>query len=419
MSFFSFSLLSDSCIEPHLIIQSLELEGTSASQVIAMLGPRKLVTLRRITKVRRFPGRYKSYDLVTVDSGWTVVVYHDDFCVNDLIVYFEIDSFIPTTSCRFTWQQDSKMTEFRGQKGYHVRSQILGKQISQGLVQSIAALPEIETFLQKLTEDHGEQRALTLAQEIAFDDIVGVKKWEVPVEARRKILGRVPSFFPRPACDRVQNIKGLFSTSKHLNATFQVTEKLDGLSMTVYQVEIGSKWHKSLPELPPGSPGCILGSPTVRIGVASAGEELDERGNDMYWQAAKHLNLPTTIHNIGPKNVAVQGELIGPGIKNNSLKFPDNAPHEFVIFGIFDIDKQCLIDPRTVVRLCTEMGWPHVPVIGYFRLRDFATNMQEILGKADGEGFLGQTREGFVFKSIREEFSFKVISNQWLIEKGE
>lgn len=248
-----------------------------------------------------------TYDVVTIGGGWTVVVYHNDFSVDDLIVYFEIDSFIPTVDGRFTWVQSTKMIEFQGQMGYHVRSQMLGKQISQGLVQPIPALPEIKTLLQELAEEHGDQKAWELEQQIALDGIVGVKKWEVPFDVHGKVLGRAPSFFPRPACDRVQNILGLSSTTKYLNTVFQVTEKLDGMSMAVYRVQVSSKWHKSLPILPPG---CTNETSRLRIGVASASEDLDERGNDSYWQAAKQLDLHTKIDEMGLKSIAIQGELI-------------------------------------------------------------------------------------------------------------
>lgn len=379
--------------------------------------PRKLVTLQRITKVARLKGRYKPYDVVTVGGGWTVIIYHNDFAIHDLVIYFEIDSFIPETGGRFTWQQGDKMTEFRGEKGYHVRSQMLGKQISQGLVQAIGALPDIKTLLENLTKKHGEKEALGLIQKMRLDDIVGVKKWEVDFEANGKVLGRVPTFFHRPACDRVQNIPGLFTTSKYRHAVFQITEKLDGVSMTVYRVEVGSKWHKALPDLPADNNQEKAG---VRIGVASAGEDLDERGNDVYWQAAKHFDLLTKINDTGlPKNVAVQGELIGPTIKNNSLKFADEEPHDFIIFQIFDIDKQCFISPIKVLELCARLRLPHVPVLGYFPLRNFAINLQDILAKAEGVGSQGQTREGFVLKCMSDEYAFKVISNKWLLEQGE
>lgn len=383
---------------------------------------RKLVTLRKITHLRRLKDpRYKAYSLATVGGSWTVVVYHNDFKVGDLVLYFEIDSFIPAASCCFSWQDASCLTEFQGQRGYHVASQMLSKQLSQGLVQPITALPQVEAVLDRLETQHGSRdEAVRIAQGMSFEDILGVKKWEVPFASKGQILGRAPKFFPRPACERAQNIPDLFSgRKKHLHTTFQITEKLDGVSMTVYRVAVGSRWHQALSALPEGS-GQESGGGGVRMGVASAAEDLDERGDDVYWRAAKRVGLPGKLGDIGLGNVAVQGELIGPSVKNNSLGFEENAEHEFIVFQIFDIDKQTYLISTEVVEVCKRLGLPHVPVMAYSTLKDFATSLPELLAKAEGVSMRGTTREGFVFKSMREEdFAFKIISNKWLLEQGE
>lgn len=382
-----------------------------------MASQRRLVTLRRITDLRRCKGvPYKRYSLATIGGGWTVVVHHGNFDVGDLVLFFEIDSFIPAISGNFSWQDKRFMTDYQGQEGYHVTSQMLDKYISQGLVQPIPALPLVKATLDDLVREHGYEKAISIAQSLSFEGILGVKKWEIPFESKGQIFGRVPNFFPRPACERVQNIPDLF-LDKRLNTPFQITEKLDGVSMTVYRVVCGSKWHKVLPDLPEGSGQEVKG---VRLGVTSASEDLDEQGNDVYWLAAKRSGLPNKLNDLGLGNVAVQGELIGPTVKNNSLNFDENAEHEFVVFQIFDIDKQKFVNAREVADICKRLNLTHVPVVGYMRLKDFATSLDSILSKAEGVGMRGTTREGFVFKSMREEeYAFKVISNRWLLEQGE
>lgn len=254
-----------------------------------------------------------------------------------------------------------------------------------------------------------------MARDMSFEGFLGVKKWEITFNSQGKILGEVPQFFPRPACERAQNIPSLF-TAKYLNTVFQITEKLDGVSMTAYCITKDSTWYQSLPALPEGS---TQETPTARLGVASAGQDLDERSVNAYWQAAKRMGLPEKLHEIGISNVAVQGELIGPTIKDNSLKFPEDMAHEFIIFQIFDIDRQEYISAAAVEKICVDMGWAHVPIIGYIKLKDFATNLDELLVRAEGVSDYGQTREGLVFKSMRDDFVFKVISNKWLLEQGQ
>lgn len=398
--------------------RTFQLQYSASTKNPTMPNLRKLVTLREIASLRRMKGpRYKAYDVATVGGGWTVVVYHGDFSIGEMILYFEIDSFIPATNVRFKWEDESALTEFQGEKGYHVASQMLDKQLSQGLVQAVSAFPEVQSVLDRLIDEYGFNMGRKRAKQMSFEEALGVKKWEVPCEAKGRILGSVPRFFPRPACERIQNMSNLFSY-KNLNTTFQITEKLDGVSMSVYHVTRGSKWHKSLPVLAEGSTQHIGG---VRMGVASAAQDLDEQGNDVYWQAAKKLGLPAKLQQMGLGNVAVQGELIGPTVKNNnSLNFAEDADHEFIVFQIFDIDKQHFLHPAVAVEICERLGMPHVPIIGYMSLREFATTLEEMLTKAEGTSMRGTTREGLVFKSMREEeFAFKVISNKWLLEQGE
>lgn len=279
----------------------------------------------------------------------------------------------------------------------------------------IEAWPEVKVIIDELEKRHGKEQALQIAKTMSFEGVLGVKKWEVPFDAQGNILGEVPQFFPRPACERAQNISSLF-TAKYLNTTFQITEKLDGVSMTTYCIIKDSKWNQSLPALPEGS---TQETSALRLGVASAGQDLDERSNNAYWQAARHMGLPEKLREIGIRNVAVQGELVGSTIKENSLKFPDDAAHEFIVFQVFDIDRQEYINAAAVEKICANMGWSHVPVIAYMKLKDFARSLDELLLKAEGLGVYEQTREGFVFKSMHDDFVFKVISNKWLLEQGQ
>lgn len=194
-----------------------------------MATKRKLVTIRRITNVRRLQGKHRGYDVITVGGGWTVVVFHKSFDLGDLVIYFEIDSFIPSINGRFSWEKYDTLTTFQGQRGYHVASQMLGKQLSQGLAQHIEALPEVKQIFDELKAEHGQDTGIQKAMEMSFEDVLGVRKWEIPFESQGLDLGRVPEFFPRPSCERAQNIEDLFSF-KNQNTMFQVTEKVDGVS---------------------------------------------------------------------------------------------------------------------------------------------------------------------------------------------
>jgi ATP-dependent RNA circularization protein (DNA/RNA ligase family) len=112
--------------------------------------------------------------------------------------------------------------------------------------------------------------------------------------------------------------------------------------------------------------------------------------------------------------VALQGELVGPGVQGNKY---DLRELEFRIFDMFSINVQEYVNAE--IRHCNDITYDmlHVPVIE-FRKLDFET-IQDILAYAGGPSSLNPKvmREGVVFKSLQDpSFSFKVISNEWLLK---
>lgn len=373
---------------------------------------RRLVTVRRISEKENLKGY--SCEVVHVD-GWTVAVPRGQYQPGQLVVYFEIDSFLPATDGRFWEYLAGRRDLFDGKEGYRVKSRNFGKTISQGIVFAIDEFPEITAVLERLAAEIGEQEALKRIFSMSFEEKLGVKKFEVVVDNNPDAnLGRPPNFFPQPGCERAQNVAGLFSLNRP-RPVFQVTEKLDGLSMTVYTVRSDSGWYKSLPALPEGC-GEVMDNGHRRIGVCSQSRDFIDNGKNLFWGAAKKIGLHDKICQIGG-NVAVQGELCGSTIMDNSLRLPDGE-HTFIVFGIWDIDNQRHMPVKAVEGICKRLEIPHVPVIGYHRLEDFADNLQDLLKAADGIGMNGTIREGLMFKYLNGKGYCKVVSNDWLIKTG-
>ncbi|KAJ0120733.1 hypothetical protein J7T55_015465 [Diaporthe amygdali] len=380
---------------------------------------RKLVTLRKITQIRRpLKLRVKRIEVVTITGGWNVVVNKSNSKVGDYVIFFEIDSFIPTTVIDFGWELNGHLEEFNGERGYHVRSHMVGKQISQGWLMTIEQLPKVQRIIEGLKDEYGVEEGLRVAQLMAFEDVLGVKKWEsstVSNHAQDHILGPAPVFIRQPGCPRIQDKPQIF-TSIYPNCTYEITEKLDGVSMTVYRVQNDSQWDRALPALPADSSQRTLYG---RIGIASRQHDIGDTANSPFWRAAKDIGLPAKLAQVGIRNVAISGELIGPSL-DSSIHFAPGERFQFIVFQVFDIDAQELIDPDEVRNICNRHVLPHVPLIARCKLSEFATDIDELVRRADGVGFHGQRREGLVFKLLgRPEISFKVISNQWLLELEE
>lgn len=198
---------------------------------------RKLVTVRRITSIEK--DKKHNREFVRLD-GWTVLVAAKRFRTGEYVVYFEIDSFLPRSDGRWWELVAHNKSSFDGKEGYRVKSWRVGGRISQGLVYPMGDFPEIEEVWEKSVEALGEEEGRKAVLDMAFEDVLGVSKYVAEMDyAPYASLGPPPSFIHQPAWERAQNIPDLFRTRG--NTMYQITEKLDGWSMSVYWVGHGSR----------------------------------------------------------------------------------------------------------------------------------------------------------------------------------
>lgn len=373
--------------------------------------PRKLVSVRRISEVERIRGTF----LVKLRiDGWQVVTGSKyGFDEGQLVVYFEIDSFLPDNT--YFWEYCvSNPDTMDGEFGFRVQTLMEEKHISQGLVFSLDTFEEITEVFRNLKSQHGEEEAVKRLMDMSFEKELGVKKWQEPAGSTQQVLGPAPVFISQPGCMRAQNVHGLMR--RFGPVPFQITEKLDGYPMTVYCVQKDSQWYSALPPLPE----YLRQVGPVRVGIATRFAELMDNDDSWYWITAKAQGVLDKIQQLTEdvKNVAIQGELCGSTIFTNSMGFLPGE-HHFYVFGIFDIDRQTNLLPQRTKSICHELALDHVPVLhDSLHLEDFATGMEDLIKKAEGEGLLHQPREGLVFKSTRGGIVFKVISNTWLLITG-
>ena len=85
---------------------------------------------------------------------------------------------------------------------------------------------------------------------------------------------------------------------------------------------------------------------------------------------------------------------------------------------MFDIKKHEYIPPVLRRHFCETWGIDHVPVLG----TDWKApaSVEEGLTLADGTSIHAKLREGIVYKCNEDPtFSFKIISNEWLVRHKE
>jgi RNA ligase (TIGR02306 family) len=393
---------------------------------------RKLATIQRVLNVRPIEGADK-IEVVDV-LGWSVVVSKGEFQPNDLCVYFEIDSWCDSSIPAFQSPVfEARYSNWGNKRGMRLKTIKLRGQISQGLVLPLHNFPEIQS------PEEGQD----------VTDLLKIEKWEPLEEARSNNggiqkqagAGRFPSFLRKTDQERVQNY--INELPKHADETFEVTIKLDGSSMTVYYVNQESEHYAHIIEdiearllRKKSFFGKLLykakklfgqvNHPAYFTGVCSRNLEVDDNGNQ-FFEYAKEQQIREKLVNLG-RNIAIQGELIAPSIQQNHEKV---TKPEFYVFDVFDIDLQEYLLPQQARSTVELLGLNYVPVLETEKkLVDFeheADNgspefnryvVDQILAYAEGPGMNpGVKREGVVFKSNSSPFSFKAISNSYLLKK--
>ncbi|KAK9440802.1 RNA ligase, DRB0094 family [Metarhizium brunneum] len=378
--------------------------------------PRRLVTVRRVALVTPIPGA----DLVeaaTVD-GWTCVVKKAEFNVGDLAVYFEIDSFLPASDERYSFLKvnTTKQDEF---EGIRIKTIKLRKVLSQGLLLPLATFPEIKGTLDSMQDQHGKEDAESKIQSMSFEDVLGVRKWEPPAHEQGPSsagLAPFPIFINRTDQERVQNLPNVFQ--QWGDAVFQESTKMDGSSMTVYFVRNDGTHLDSLPAFAHSEHDKIRNMPNGKVGVCSRNCDIAPDPKNTFWSVALRNDLPSKLNQLN-RNIAIQGELCGSSIQKNFEGFQKGI-HDVYLFNVWDIDSQRYLLPRQVHQeLAPSLGLKHVPVTGYRPLSEVAVDLAGILERAEGKGINGRKKEGIVLKEFSGGFSFKAISNSYLLRNGQ
>ena len=341
------------------------------------MSERKMATIRRIDEIRPIEGAdaIEAYRV----GGWWVVDKKNAHKVNDLVVYVEIDAFIPHAIAPFL-SKGKEPREYNGVKGERLRTVKLRGQVSQGLL-----LP-IETAFP------GSDRRFWWSQvNVDISERLGIQKWEAPIPAQLAgdVEGVFPTVVPKTDQERIQNLTEELKTwQSNIAFTWEVTEKLDGSSMTVF----------------------VHGE---REGVCSRNWSLKETAGNTLWSVARRERLIEKVRQTG-RNLALQGELVGEGIQGNAYNVKGQ---DFRLFDIYDIDRGEYLGPLERRVFAETHGIKHVPVLATeMVIEEWVTGL---LTMADGVSTLNPkaNREGLVFKcNTFGGPSFKAISNKWLIK---
>lgn len=356
---------------------------------------RKLATIRTIENIQPIEGA-DAIDVATI-GGWNVVVKKGEHSIGEQVIYFEIDSWIPEHIAPFLGNgQPAKVYEEVA--GFRLKTKKLRGVVSQGLIIPISAVAGTKVVI----DEHEYDFEMVMWNEDEdVTDYLNVKKYEKAIAANMAgfARGNFPGFIPKTDQERIQNLKRDLSDWAATNdIVWEVTEKLDGSSCTIYKAS-----H-------------LLDEDKDALGVCSRNIDLKDTEGNVFWEAAKQNDIHAILLRDG-RNLAIQGEVIGEGLQGNKYKLVGRA---FYVFDIYDIDRRCYFTSAERLAFCAANGLKHAPVI-YHTHSIYGVTIADLLTMADGESILAKTaREGLVFKCVSDpSISFKAISNKWLLKNDE
>lgn len=388
---------------------------------------------------------------LAVIGGWQCCVQKGEFRAGDTALYCEIDSMLPTSNPAFTFLEARKESlRMVGDQVYaRIKTIRLRKELSQGLVIPIPA-----DMVGKV------QVGDNLTQSMGVLKYEAKPVAEVEAERPKTLLERFcnwvaggvapklqlpwPAFLVKSEEQRVQNISAAYANAAAAEELFEASYKLDGTSITAWVrkndadtydrgvasrnnelsmvdihwglIEQFRRWfaHLLLANRRMFRIGRVI-IPTWKRGVLAS--------EDLYVKYVLENGLFERLEEFAKRNdcdVAIQGELCGPGIGGNFEQLDEKQLFVYKVYvakgGMFEA-----LLPGHGAEAIADLRLVRIPV--FDMACTLPRTMRDCLLLAEGpkppEFKKVGYREGLVFKSHGRDFSFKVISNHYLLKSGD
>lgn len=346
---------------------------------------RKLASIQVVDKVAPVDNS-DNLDVVSI-LGWDVVVQRGSVQAGSLVVYCEVDSYLPETPdfeflrsrCYRAPIVKDEETLLRG--GFRIKTVKLRGQISQGIVLPLSILPQ--------------GTSVKVGQDVT--DILGIIKYDPPVPANLSGVqaGNFPDFIPKTDEIRIQSFGRLWEQVR--GVPLDMTEKLDGTSLTVFALADGTR------------------------GVCSRNYQINptEKSDNVY---ANQYHLSETLETLarrdGVPGYAIQAEVIGPGIQGNKYNLREVQVRVFNAMAVGPGEGPVYLSRERINELAAALGLETVPFLGTVVIEDHTT--REIVDMSRGVSTLNRKvqREGIVFRSNSSgnKLGFKAINPQFLLK---
>lgn len=338
---------------------------------------RKLASIQKIKNVRSIE-KADRLEKANVEA-FQVVVPKGVYKENDLVVFFEADSFLPVEDRYCFLSSSLKENEIMG-KGYKIKVQKIRGEITHGLVMKLSDFPEIGEAIEGLD----------------VTELLNVKKWDVSKEEIMTGKGvEKPWFIPTTDEIRIQTETKLLN--ELYGKDYYISTKIDGMSVTMYVIN-------------------------GEFGITSRKISIPEDKNNAIWKYVMKNNIMDKLINLSEQtgvNYIIQGEFAGPKIQNNRLGLKD---FKWFIFNVFagknDVGMK-MLNLDEMIDVAKDIGMDTVPIESINS--NFSLTLEELYKMASGNYSNGHSKEGIVVRPtepifsdrLQKELSFKVLNDEY------
>jgi len=342
-----------------------------------------LATIQRITSIRL----HNNADNLAIAKilGWEVVVKKGEFLENDLCVYVCIDTVLP----------EKPEFEFLRNKHFRIKPIRLRGTESAGICFPLSILPPFQIHFAPAYIERGSNKPLPTSWEEGMDvtDILGITHYEKPIPAELAGIakGGLPGYIIMT--DEL-NLRTYPDALPELHSRpYYITRKDDGSSGTFF----------------------IKGG---EFGVCSRKIQLERSDTNGYWKMAYKYDLENVIRKAFPdSDIAVQAEIVGPGIQKNKLGLKELELH---LFNIFDIVNRHYMGYEQLVKFTKGFNIPMVTLIDeglmfHYSLEELIklANEQKYPTGGPAEGIVIRPKESITSAVLKRAWSGKVISENY------
>lgn len=389
---------------------------------------RALAYIVAIDEIRPIEG-YDRVEHARVGGWWIIISKNDNLHVGDKCVYFEIDSRCPATDERFA---------FLEKRNYKVKTIKMCKVFSQGLLMPLCEFPELgedPEIHTDVTEKLGVTYAVAADNERKANKVNKDKKyqsmaaryaklfkkpffrWLMRREWGRKLLfvffgkekdnprGWPTGKFPHVTKtdeERVENMPWVLGYENPLI----ITEKLDGTSCTYILERLGKNKYEF-----------YVCSRNVRMA-----DEKQEYYHDhnIYWDLAFKYDIENKLkwyleQHPDMTYACIQGEGVG-SVQGNPLKLTED---DLYVFNFIDSRMGRWPSNLGSDLIHEYFGMKWVPILDYHYM--MPTDMEEFKQFATAKSAVNPNvlREGIILRDPVTGLSFKNVSREFLMKKGE